>query len=823
MSIDVCELRNLVVALLKGASEPISISDVWRGLQNRGLDISYTGMEDWLLDQADLIQLSVEGTVTLRDRQNEKHIRPVKVVPDRYEDGTDTDASSRMHRLLAYYKDCLLEEGKAIAAYREQESSTFALLPEELYAAGKGFASIRTSEAPDLVKNLADGTRTVFYGYPLLLDWVDTGDGEFADYKAVPVFIARLEIQQEPSRCIFHLDAKSIRLNPVITSRLKWRDRAFVRSSLDADVDQYGSFEERLEMISAVLPDVQICEPLDPKGIIRIKSLQSIEPNRSGLYNRCGIFLGGSNPYILGLIRDLDEMMTRGQGHFERTALIPLLRTKTLNLIGAETDNEIRVFSPGDADTLLNAPQESAIHQAFQNKLSVITGPPGTGKSQVVAGIIITAVLNNKTVLFASRNNKALEVVQERLKKICSDAHTLIRVGGEYDEDCNELLQRMGNLPPRKNAMPFERQMQSIDLHLAELDSLNKRLDELAEALGRASFAEDRFDVLRKKILPRSLNAYEAVRGFSADALLAYAKHLEELLQRTGRTAIFLAKLLIKMQARTGKKEVETLQTALKTAGIAFSTAWPTSPLQLRSEFARLFPLIDLVQAVAEMSVVNAELGAASKLSELFDLIREHKAAIAKKIPELLAAKVRENTAGRGMDERTQEALQQYRETMPQLRRRNLNDDQRRIRLESVGHLFPDMLHRLPAWAVTNLSVSHRIPLEPGVFDLVVIDEASQCDIPSCLPLLYRAKQAVIIGDPLQLPQITQITRNIEDLFMRRQGLDGPENDHLRYSEKSMYDAAEAVIPRGSSQFLLPLRDTGRFCSSCCIITLNAS
>ena len=48
-------------------------------------------------------------------------------------------------------------------------------------------------------------------------------------------------------------------------------------------------------------------------------------------------------------------------------------------------------------------------------------------------------------------------------------------------------------------------------------------------------------------------------------------------------------------------------------------------------------------------------------------------------------------------------------------------------------------------WAVTSLSARGRVPFEPGYFDLVVIDEASQCDIASALPLLYRAKRSVII------------------------------------------------------------------------------
>jgi len=49
------------------------------------------------------------------------------------------------------------------------------------------------------------------------------------------------------------------------------------------------------------------------------------------------------------------------------------------------------------------------------------------------------------------------------------------------------------------------------------------------------------------------------------------------------------------------------------------------------------------------------------------------------------------------------------------------------------------------------------VPLEPTFFDLVVIDEASQCDIPSALPLLFRAISVVIIGDPKQSRHISAI------------------------------------------------------------------
>ena len=54
--------------------------------------------------------------------------------------------------------------------------------------------------------------------------------------------------------------------------------------------------------------------------------------------------------------------------------------------------------------------------------------------------------------------------------------------------------------------------------------------------------------------------------------------------------------------------------------------------------------------------------------------------------------------------------------------------------------LFPKVTRLLPCWAVTSLSARGRLPFEPAFFDLVVIDEASQCDIASALPLLFRAQ-----------------------------------------------------------------------------------
>ncbi|NHC43135.1 AAA family ATPase [Bacillus sp. MM2020_1] len=54
-----------------------------------------------------------------------------------------------------------------------------------------------------------------------------------------------------------------------------------------------------------------------------------------------------------------------------------------------------------------NISQKSAKENALKNQVSVIEGPPGTGKTQTILNIIANAVMNDKTVEVVSNNNSA--------------------------------------------------------------------------------------------------------------------------------------------------------------------------------------------------------------------------------------------------------------------------------------------------------------------------------------------------------------------------------------------------------------------------------
>ena len=64
-----------------------------------------------------------------------------------------------------------------------------------------------------------------------------------------------------------------------------------------------------------------------------------------------------------------------------------------------------------------NLSQKQATEKALTEQLSVIEGPPGTGKTQTILNIIANAIMNDKTVAVVSGNNSATANVIEKLQK----------------------------------------------------------------------------------------------------------------------------------------------------------------------------------------------------------------------------------------------------------------------------------------------------------------------------------------------------------------------------------------------------------------------
>lgn len=79
-----------------------------------------------------------------------------------------------------------------------------------------------------------------------------------------------------------------------------------------------------------------------------------------------------------------------------------------------------------------------------------------------------------------------------------------------------------------------------------------------------------------------------------------------------------------------------------------------------------------------------------------------------------------------------------------------------------------------PIWICRKQAVPFLFPCQANMIDLVIVDEAGQCRVDDALPLLYRAKKLMVVGDDKQ----TVINKNsvIDDYLFRESQLD----EHLR-------------------------------------------
>lgn len=69
----------------------------------------------------------------------------------------------------------------------------------------------------------------------------------------------------------------------------------------------------------------------------------------------------------------------------------------------------------------VNETQLAAVKYAFQSQVSIIEGPPGTGKTQTILNIIANILIKDKTCAVVSNNNSAVENVYEKLQRVNLD------------------------------------------------------------------------------------------------------------------------------------------------------------------------------------------------------------------------------------------------------------------------------------------------------------------------------------------------------------------------------------------------------------------
>jgi very-short-patch-repair endonuclease len=142
--------------------------------------------------------------------------------------------------------------------------------------------------------------------------------------------------------------------------------------------------------------------------------------------------LGNFSFQKLAIVKDLNELLQELARH-DIVAGIAGDQTAAELARGSRIDVDPRDFdqSPPDEEFLVrdaDASQQQAIAATISGQSGVISGPPGTGKSQTISNLIAEMAARGKTVLFVAEKRAALDVVLNRLRELdldhlCLDLH----------------------------------------------------------------------------------------------------------------------------------------------------------------------------------------------------------------------------------------------------------------------------------------------------------------------------------------------------------------------------------------------------------------
>lgn len=117
-------------------------------------------------------------------------------------------------------------------------------------------------------------------------------------------------------------------------------------------------------------------------------------------------------------------------------------------------------------------------------------------------------------------------------------------------------------------------------------------------------------------------------------------------------------------------------------------------------------------------------------------------------------------------------------------------------KLKSDDHNFEVLKDIVPIWIMDLEDVSRLVPLKKGLFDYIILDEASQCNIAYAMPAMYRSKHVILFGDSEQMRDTTIRFKTNNSLIKLARDYSIP--DHLQI--KSEEDSVKSIIDIGNNR-----------------------
>lgn len=700
----------------------------------------------------------------------------------------------RLVDICKYYLNCLsLEESNGVSAFL---NSNFSLDYAEL-------SSMTVDSSDDNIARLirkvsAERNLAAHVGYPVLIEKIHSSKTNQDYLKVAPVFLFPIEISggAVSVASIPHVNIEVIKQYSSRDVNTQVYDLVDLESELglnnpDADID-VDEMVARLQSIR----EWQWRENLDPSNISNVLPIGTI--TEEGIYNKAVFIVTERSPYTIGLESELSQLTHLDEASYRGTALYDWIhRNITVSDELASNDNPLLEVLP------MNSEQEQAIRHAANNKLTIVTGPPGTGKSQVVTNLLVNAAWTGKSVLFTSKNNKAVDVVETRVNSL-GRRPIMLRIGGnQYAYHLAELISDLLSYSADQNdQQEYQRYRSLYQDKIDAYQNLKKKKENVVALRNHADHMEQKVCELRDKWG----KWFGVISGAEADACeLALKQYCAAYNAWNKSKSSFFGKLL---WFAIGKGKTAELDQRLSQLNECFKKYEQPIVLQnsgtLDSKYHKKIcdcgqHLVYALQTINEYREALNDLLVAPQFEDVdreLIKIKSDLADIAEKLWNkwLITRPLQMDAACRG-------EMNEYVSAMRLIGDVDLSDypDIRK----KFNRLQQKMTVFLPCWAVTSLSAKGRVPFQSGIFDLVVIDEASQCDIASVLPMLYRAKRAVIIGDPKQLSHISTISKAQDLSLLQKYSVDMG----WAYSANSLYAMASSLSDPSQ---IIQLRDHHR-------------
>ena len=500
----------------------------------------------------------------------------------------------------------------------------------------------------------------------------------------------------------------------------------------------------------------------------RETSVSTVKPDKVSVTSQSAVILTKRPSITAGVLHELTQIAEKPSGTFRESAL-SVVNEEYLRGVGkifdkgAKDKKDLKEFAAVTPLSLSDS-QEDVIKKIEQNSLLAVYGPPGTGKSQTIVNLVAHLIANGKTVLVASRMDKAVDVVAQRLNEL----------GAPY------LALRAGRLNYQKQ-LSFQLQdliANKVDIDTGFEDSILVDVEDMHELLGAIRELENKCE----KIIELEKEWQEIVnKKLALECDLGEKQLITRTLKKDEVDEI--KSVLVSIEKNLEKTGLFTNiangLSAMKLKKILNISSLPSDP----ETIMRLSLELQAAEMECDARIVETRIHKIGNIHQLLLQIKDLKKRQRGLAVDILKNKRRESLKGLLRDQVKRQRLIIHTKAIVE-RKKNL---QNRL-LEEED--FRPLLEAFPCWCVTTYAVSGSLPMKSGLFDVAIIDEASQCDIASCFPILYRAKKAVIVGDDKQLPHLSFLEKAKEQSFLSQYNIPDKYQLMWRFRTNSMFDLA---------------------------------